>query len=109
MLFRSQAFSDYHQRVVVWLSLKEEKISGFIIPASALVWYLGQAYVYIQIDDELFKRIRISQKKLVSTKSYFIQQPLQDGDMLVSTGAQMLLSEEFRGQIPAEEDDDDDD
>lgn len=104
-----QNFNDYHQRVAVWLPLKDNKLSGFIIPTSALVWHLGQTYVYLQVDDELFKRVKIHQKKLIGTESYFIQQPLQEGDVLVSTGAQMLLSEEFRGQIPAEDDDDDDD
>jgi len=101
-----QTLSGYHQRVVAWLPLKEDKVTGIIIPVSALVWHLGQAYVYLQVDDELFKRIKISQKKLISTKSYFIQEELQQGDKLVSIGAQMLLSEEFRGQIPAEDDDD---
>ena len=104
----NKGFNAYHQRVVAWLPLKEEKLSGFIIPVSAIVWHLGQSYVYIQVDDELFKRIKITRKKLVSTESYFIQEPLQEGDILVSTGAQVLLSEEFRGLIPAEDDDDDD-
>ena len=101
-------FGAYHQRVTAWLPIKKDKLSGFIIPASAIVWHLGQAYIYIQVGDELFKRIKITQKKLVSTESYFIQEPLQESDILVITGAQMLLSEEFRGLIPAEDDDDDD-
>ena len=103
-----QAIDAYHQRTVAWLPLKEDKISGFIIPASAIVWHLGQSYIYLQVDDEVFKRVKISRKKLVSSGSYFIQEPLQEDDMLVIIGAQMLLSEEFRGQIPAEDDDDDD-
>lgn len=101
-----QAIGTYHQRVVVWLPLQKEKKTGFIIPQSAIVWHLGQAYVYLQVADELFNRVKITQKKLLSSKSYFIQQPLQEGDTLVITGTQMLLAEEFRGQIPAEDDDD---
>ncbi|NOQ14868.1 MAG: hypothetical protein GQ583_10395 [Methyloprofundus sp.] len=104
-----QAIDTYHQRVAVWLPLKTGKTSGFIIPASAIVWHLGQAYIYLQVDDEVFKRVKISRKKLLSSDSYFIQDSLQEGDILVSMGAQMLLSEEFRGQIPADDDDDDDD
>ena len=95
----------YHQRVVVWMPLQKDKQSGFIIPAASIVWHLGQAYVYLQVGDELFKRVKITQKKLADSESYFIQEPLQEDDILVSTGAQMLLSEEFRGQIPAEDDD----
>ena len=102
-----QPIDTYHHRVAVWLPSKKDPLSGFIIPASAIVWHLGQAYVYVQIDDELFKRVKIPQKQAVSSETYFIQEPLQEDDILVITGAQMLLSEEFRGQIPAEDDDDD--
>ncbi len=51
-------------------------------------------------------RVKISQKQHLNSESIFIQQPLKEGDNLVITGAQMLLSEEFKGQIPAEDDDD---
>jgi len=103
-----QAEEAYHPRVTTWLPLNEGTQSGVIIPASAIVWHLGQAYVYLQIDDELFARVKITQKTGLGTDSYFIQQTLQEGVILVISGAQMLLSEEFRGQIPAEDDDDDD-
>ncbi|OQK18134.1 hypothetical protein AU255_09920 [Methyloprofundus sedimenti] len=101
-----QVVQHYHQRVTAWLPINEEKLTGIIIPASALVWHLGQAFVYLQVDDEQFKRVKITQKKLVHSDAYFIQNELQHGDKLVSIGAQMLLSEEFRNQIPAEDDDD---
>jgi hypothetical protein len=57
-------------------------------------------------------RLKFSSSSCRYTKlcpHYFIQQKLQSNDRLVSLGAQTLLSEEFRGQIPAEDDDDDDD
>jgi len=101
------AFNGHYQRVNAHIPTQEEAIPGVIIPASSLVWHLGQTFVYTQIDDEYFKRIQIVQKKLLSTGNYFIQQALQQDDILVISGAQMLLSEEFRGQIPAEDDDDD--
>lgn len=103
-----QAFDAYHQRVVAWLPILEKELSGFVIPASALVWHLGLAYVYLQVNEELFKRVKVPQKQLTGSDAYFIQHPLQEGDVLVTVGGQMLLSEEFRGQIPAEDDDDDD-
>lgn len=101
-----QILSQPQQRVTVWLPETDDKLSGIIIPASSLVWHLGQSYVYLQRDEELFERIKVSDKKLIDSKSYFIQNALKQGDMIVSTGAQMLLSEEFRGQIPDEDDDD---
>ena len=96
------------QRVSAWLPLNTTKTTGVIIPASALVWHLGQAFVYLQLNNEQFKRIKINEKKLIHSNAYFIHTQLHPGDRLVSTGAQMLLSEEFRSQIPAEDDDDDD-
>ncbi|MCF7971490.1 MAG: hypothetical protein K9L22_10055, partial [Methylococcaceae bacterium] len=103
------AFNGHHQRVTAQIPTQEAPIAGVIIPASALVWHLGQTFVYTKIDNEHFKRIQIKQKKLINTGNYFIQQSLEQGDILVISGAQMLLSEEFRNQIPAEDDDDDGD
>jgi len=103
-----QAFNGHHQRVTAWIPTQTETLSGVSFPASAIIWHLGQAFVYLQIDDERFKRIKITQQKPINSKTYFIQKPLQQGDRLVISGAQMLLSEEFRSQIPAEDDDDDD-
>lgn len=98
----------YQQRVNAWIPTQEAALSGVIIPVSALVWHLGQSFVYIKVDDEHFKRILIGQKKRINTENYFIQRTLQQDDILVISGAQMLLSEEFRGQIPTDDDDDDD-
>ncbi|BCG64318.1 MAG: hypothetical protein methR_P2091 [Methyloprofundus sp.] len=97
-----------HQRVTVWLPMQKQTLTGVKIPSSALIWHLGQAFVYLQVNDETFQRIKITHKKLINSDTYFIQEALQQNDILVTTGAQMLLSEEFRGQIPAEDDDDDD-
>ncbi|MDF1582737.1 MAG: hypothetical protein RQ733_04695 [Methyloprofundus sp.] len=101
------AFNGHHQRVKAQIPMQKANLSGVIIPASALVWHLGQPFVYTKIDDQHFKRIQIDQKKLINSGNYFIQQALQQDDILVISGAQMLLSEEFRGQIPAEDNDDD--
>jgi len=96
------------RRVNAWVPLSAEPENGVIIPQSALVWHLGQSFVYLQLDDENFKRVKINHKVRVDSHHYFIQHALQTNDRLVSLGAQTLLSEEFRGQIPAEDDDDDD-
>jgi len=96
------------KRVNAWVPLSAEPENGIIIPQSALVWHLGQSFVYLQLDDENFNRIKINHKVRVDSHHYFIQHALQTNDRLVSLGAQTLLSEEFRGQIPAEDDDDDD-
>lgn len=105
--YLSDQISETHSsRVTAWLPLTKNKISGFSVPASSIIWHLGQTYVYLKISDHLFKRVRIDKKQLINTTTYFIQEPLNEGDMLVIRGAQILLSEEFRDQIPQEDDDD---
>jgi len=96
-------------RVHTWLPLAKQR-TGVIIPSSAIVWHLGDSYVYLQSDTdaEYFQRLRIQKPHAIDTQSYFVSD-LQTGQKLVATGAQLLLSEEFRSQIPAEDDDDDDD
>lgn len=60
------------------------------IPASAVVHLQGKEWIYLKKDSERFIR------KEIST-------PLKPGEILVVTGAQLILSEEFRGQITGEE------
>jgi len=78
---------------------------GIIIPQAALIWHLGQSFVYVQRDEDEFKRVKINQKTRFDSGHYFIPHGLQENDRLVISDAQALLSEEFRGKIPAEDDD----
>jgi len=89
--------------VSAWIT-KNQQRQGFIIPVTAVVWHLGQAFVYLQIEDNLFMRQMIGNIER-SSAGYFIEQELLKSKKLVEKGAQMLLSEEFRGQIPDEDDD----
>lgn len=102
-----QKFFPSGTRVIAWLP-QQHVLSGVMIPASSIVWRLGQAYVYIQTENDQFARRPITNPINTGT-GYFIQNGLSRGEHLVTSGAQMLLSEEFRGQIPDENDDDDDD
>ncbi len=91
-------------RLSAWIPRQQQKTTGVLIPGSALVWHLGQAFVYRQTGEDLFIRRPVTH--FIQTHGgYFIQDGLAPGDRLVTTGAQMLLSEEFRGQIPDEDDD----
>jgi hypothetical protein len=90
--------------VTTWIAREQKNISGVILPFSALVWHMGQAYVYLQTGDEQFTRHEVSTQRR-TTNGYFVQTEILPGAKLVTTGAQMLLSEEFRGQIPDEDDD----
>lgn len=90
-------------RVAAWIPEQGENQSGVVIPKSALVWHLDQAFVYVQIAPEQFRRRTIDQFS-VTADGYFVGNDLNAGELLVIIGAQMLLSEEFKGQIPNEDD-----
>ncbi len=59
--------------------------------------------MYIKTDADKFSRRNIDNFS-ATTGGYFISNGLNPGEQLVVTGGQMLLSEEFRGQIPDEDD-----
>jgi len=90
-------------RVAAWIPEQGENQSGVVIPKSALVWYMDQAFVYVKTAEEQFSRRAIDQYSATSG-GYFIGSGINVGEQLVVTGGQMLLSEEFRGQIPDEDD-----
>lgn len=90
-------------RVAAWIPEQSENRSGVIIPKSALVWYMDQAFVYIKTAEEQFNRRTIDQYS-ATNGGYFVGSGISAGEQLVVTGGQMLLSEEFRGQIPNEDD-----
>ncbi len=90
-------------RVVAWIPEQDEGRDGVIVPKSALVWYMDQAFVYIKTAAEQFGRRAIDQYS-VTAGGYFVGSGLSAGEQLVVTGGQMLLSEELRGQIPDEDD-----
>lgn len=89
-------------RVTAWIPEQGESHSGVVIPKSALIWYLDQAFVYIKTAEEQFSRRTIDQYS-ATTGGYFVGSGINPGEQLVVTGGQMLLSEEFRGQIPNED------
>lgn len=90
-------------RVAAWIPEQGENQSGVVIPKSALVWYMDQAFVYIKTAEEQFSHRTIDQYS-ATTGGYFVDNGIKAGEQLVVTGGQMLLSEEFRGQIPNEDD-----
>ena len=79
-------------------------MTGVIIPKSALIWYMDQAFVYLKTAEDTFSR-RTLEHYSASADGYFIPDAIKPGEQIVTKGAQMLLSEELRGQIPSEDDD----
>lgn len=73
------------------------RISGVIIPRSAVVWLNGDSWVYIQTKFDEFTRFAVSTDH-PAVSGFFVSKGLSPGGLVVSTGAQALLSEEFRAQ-----------
>lgn len=81
-----------------------EAASGVVVPAAAVVWYAGKAWVYEQEDDDHFVRRPITTEHETGD-GWFNSGTLEAGDRVVTSGAQLLLSEEFKYQIKNENED----
>jgi CHASE3 domain sensor protein len=90
--------------ITAWIPENDKSETGVIIPKSALIWNMDQAFVYIKTDEETFHR-RIITQYTASNNGYFVANTIEPGEKVVTKGAQMLLSEELRGQIPSEDND----
>ncbi len=85
--------------ISAWIPMAEQGLAGVIVPKSAVCWLLGQAFVYLKTSGETFGRRAIG-GYATTADGYFVNDALTPGEEIVTTGAQMLLSEEMRGQIP---------
>jgi hypothetical protein len=65
---------------------------------------MDQAFVFVKTTDENFSRLNITDYT-AANDGYFIQDAIKPDDQIVVKGAQMLLSEELKGQIPKGNDD----
>jgi hypothetical protein len=72
------------------------------VPASAIVWLQGRAWAYFRSGPKSFVRREIATDAPAPDGGYFIKE-VAEATEIVSRGAQMLLSEEFRAQIQTEE------
>jgi hypothetical protein len=78
-------------------------IEGVAVPASAIVWWQGRAWVYRRAGRDTFTRVAIATDVPTPGGSYLAKDLAKDAE-IVTRGAQLLLSEEFRAQIQVEED-----
>jgi multidrug efflux system membrane fusion protein len=74
---------------------------GVMIPYAAVVWWQGQAWVYVQVNATQFTREAVSTDTPLRD-GYFVTSGFHPNVRLVMRGAQFLLSEEFRSQIRPE-------
>lgn len=90
--------------VTAWLADRGKSDRGVLIPETAVVWHLGQAFVFIKNTDASFSR-RPLEHFSPAPGGYFAPTSLKPGEEIVITGAQTLLSQELKNQIPSEDND----
>lgn len=91
-------------RVSIKLKDSGQATEGVIVPNRAIVWYGGQAWAYRKEADDQFLRVPVDTTNEVDS-GWFINAGLKPGNEIIVTGAQLLLSEEFKYQITNENDD----
>lgn len=74
------------------------QIQGVIVPASAVVWWQGKAWIYRQKDSDHFVWQEIPTETPVED-GWFVGKGLSPNDRIVTSGAQLLMSEELRSQV----------
>jgi hypothetical protein len=80
-----------------------KRVDGVTVPASAIVWWRDKAWAYRRIDAERFTRADIA-TDLPAPGGGYVVAGLPDAVEIVTRGAQLLLSEEFRALIQVGED-----
>jgi hypothetical protein len=73
-------------------------VAGVTVSASAIVWWQDRAWVYLRTGPNTFTRKEIS-TSLPAPGGGYIVKDLPTNSEIVTQGAQLLLSEEFRAQI----------
>ena len=76
----------------------ERATAGVLVPDRAVVQWDGFAWVYLQRAPGRFERVRLSTDR-PTPGGWIAGAPLAAGDTVVVTGAEELLSEEFRARV----------
>lgn len=85
---------------VVALLPEGATVEGAAVPAAAVVWEGGRAWVYFRIATDTFARRPVLAERRAADGNYLIP-GIPEGAEIVVGGAQVLLSEEFRAQTGA--------
>ncbi|MCF7969480.1 MAG: hypothetical protein K9K68_09995 [Methylococcaceae bacterium] len=90
-------------RINVWVTSGPGGRQGVSLPVSAIVWHAGKPWVYRDNRNGSYSRLAVDPQPAPG-KALLIDTGLTPGTKVVVTGAQTLLSEEFRSTIPSEDD-----
>jgi hypothetical protein len=78
-------------------------LRGTIIPEGGIVWWQGRAWDYAETSPNTFTRREVPTQNPVPSGYFVPGSAFAPGTEVVTSGAQALLSEEFRSQIQQED------
>lgn len=81
-----------------------KQAAGVVVPNTAVVWYSGKAWAYRKQDDDQFVRSLVDTSQEAGD-GWFNRSGFNPGEEVVTSGAQLLLSEELKYQIKNENED----
>ena len=79
------------------------RLNGTVVPESAIVWWQGKAWAYLESPANTFTRREVPTDNPLSSGHFVPGSTFPPATKLVTAGAQALLSEEFRSQLKAED------
>jgi multidrug efflux pump subunit AcrA (membrane-fusion protein) len=68
--------------------------TGVIVPAEALVYNEGAAWLFVDEGEGRFRRVLVPTDR-PTARGYFVDQAIRPGDLLVTSGSALLLAEEL--------------
>ena len=80
-------------------------MNRYEVQSSSIVWSNGLPWVYIEEEPFLFVKKPVSLENEIKDGWLVISKALSTNDIIVSKGAQLLLSEEYKYQIKNENED----
>lgn len=90
-------------RVNVVPANASSSLKGVIVPNQAIAWHGGMAWIYVKTKPDTFLRKPVASD--IELDNGWFDNSLSPGTEVVTRGAQLLLSEEFKFQIKNENDD----
>ncbi len=87
--------------VSVWLEEQGMSKPGVLVPEGALLRYLGLDFVYVRVAPERFLRTRVVLDR-PTENGWLVTSGVHEGDVVVTVGAQQLLSAEVGGATDEE-------
>ncbi|TPK54861.1 metal transporter [Mesorhizobium sp. B2-4-19] len=99
-LYRAPASLPVGSKVIAFLPVGQQPARGIVIPRTAVLWFGGLPWAYIQQGKDRFVR-RLVDEQSPYDGGYFVDAGFEAGERVVTRGAQLLLSEEQRPPVTA--------